>query len=200
MVAGGEVTLQGSVTLDESLNSTKDLTVNLNGKTVKCDKSDVFVVTAGHLILDGEGEVLASTDNSNSACAVWAKENGNVTIKGGTYKVGDDETGKPDNWRNDCIYARDNATITIEGGTFQYTGENPLGHKFLLNVRDADKTTAEIVVKGGKFFNFNPAATASENPIANFVAVGYKVINLTTNEVATDVHSGNDTWYEVVPE
>ena len=198
MVAGGEVTLQGSVTLDESLNSTKDLTVNLNGKTVKCDKSDVFVVTAGHLILDGEGEVLASTDNSSSACAVWAKENGNVTIKGGTYKVGDDATGKPGNWRNDCIYAKDNATITIEGGTFQYTGENPEGHKFLLNLKD--KSTAKIVVKGGKFFNFNPAATDGENPIANFVAVGYKVINLTTNEVATGVHSGNDTWYEVVPE
>ena len=165
--------------MSNSLEIAHDCAIDLNGFGISNDKSDVFVVTDGNVVIEGEGTVYASESNGVSACAVWAKENGNVTIKGGTYKCGDDTSkGTTGNWRNDCIYARDNATITIEGGTFMYTGENPDGHKFLLNVRDADyKTgTAKIVVKGGTFHNFNPGSTASENPVANFVAEGYKAV------------------------
>ena len=34
---------------------------------------------------DKRASVAASEDNSSSACAVWAKSNGNVVINGGTY-------------------------------------------------------------------------------------------------------------------
>ena len=173
LAQGGKATLAANITLEKSLAVTKDATLNLNGNNITCDKSDVLVVTNGTLTINGEGVVYGSSDNSSSASAVWAKENGNVVINGGTFKVGDDESSKASgNWRNDCIYARDNATITINGGKFQYTGINEEGHKFLLNLRDANNNTASIVVNGGEFYKFDPANNSAEGVGTNFVAEG----------------------------
>lgn len=177
LAEGADVSLGASMTLEKSLTFTKTATVNLNTFDITCDKSDVFVVTGGTLTIDGTGTVWGSSDNSSSSCAVWAKENGNVVIKNGTYKVGDDESGKASgNWRNDCIYAKENGHITIEGGEFMYTGTNEIGHTFLLNCKDADyrEGKCSIVVKGGTFHNFNPGSSNGENPVADYVAEGYK--------------------------
>ena len=183
--AGATWTLTEDIELTEPIVINKNLTIDLNDNNVTCDAGDVFVVTDGTLTLNGNGTVWGSSDNSSSACAVWAKENGKVIINGGTYKVGDDGASKAagsTNWRNDCIYARDNAQITVNGGEFMYTGENPAGHTFLLNQKD--KTNAKIVVTGGKFHKFNPAASNGENPVANFVAEGYE-----STETAEDVYT-----------
>ena len=172
---GGTVTLDADIDLVESIVVEKDVTVNLNNKSIKCASSDVFVVTAGTLTINGDGLVWGSEDNSSSSCAVWAKGTGKAIINGGTYKVGDDTSnGKTGNWRNDCIYAKEQASIEINDGEFMYTGENPAGHTFLLNLKDSDGAT--LVVKGGKFHKFNPAASNGENPIANFVAAGYSSV------------------------
>ena len=172
---GGSVTLDADIDLVESIVVEKDVTVNLNNKSIKCASSDVFVVTAGTLTINGDGLVWGSEDNSSSSCAVWAKGTGKAIINGGTYKVGDDTSnGKTGNWRNDCIYAKEQASIEINDGEFMYTGENPAGHTFLLNLKDSDGAT--LVVKGGKFHKFNPAASNGENPIANFVAAGYSSV------------------------
>jgi len=177
LAAGADVSLGADLALDAALTFDKNATFNLNGCNLTNDKGDVFVVTAGTLTIEGNGTVWGSSDNSSSSCAVWAKENGNVVIKSGTYKVGDDESNKPTgNWRNDCIYARDNAKITVEGGEFMYTGVNELGHTFLLNCRDDDYRAGKcsITVKGGTFHKFNPGASNGENPVANYLADGYK--------------------------
>lgn len=190
LAASANVSLGASLTIDESLTFDKDATFNLNNCNVTCNKSDVFVVTAGTLTIKGEGVVWGSSDNSSSSCAVWAKENGNVVIKSGTYKVGDDQSNYASgNWRNDCIYARDYAKITIEGGEFEYTGNNLLGHTFLLNCRDEDYKTGNsaITVKGGTFHNFNPEATNSENPVADYLAAGYKSTAVENTYVVTAV-------------
>ena len=59
-----------------------------------------------------------------------------------------------------------------------YTGENPEGHKFLLNCRDVDYKAGKcnIIVKGGIFHNFDPANNAAEFENTNFVADGYKSV------------------------
>lgn len=176
------ISLNSSINLTKSIEISKgDVEINLgdSNKVLSCPKSDAFVVTNGTLTLSGNGTVSASDDNSSSACAVWAKSKGKVVINGGTYKVGDDTSnGTEGNWRNDCIYARDNGQIIINGGEFMYTGNNPVGHRYLLNCRDADYKAGKcnIVVKGGIFHNFNPGASNGENPIANFLAPGYKSI------------------------
>lgn len=180
LAQGGKATLAANIVLEKSLTVTKDATLNLNDKEITCKISDVLVVTNGTLTINGDGVVYGSSDDSSSACAVWAKESGNVVINGGTFMVGDDESSKASgNWRNDCIYARDNATITINGGTFKYTGKNEEGHKFLLNL--LDDTPASIVVNGGEFYNFDPANNSAEGPGTSFVAEGYASVMTTDN-------------------
>ena len=102
--------------------------------------------------------------------AVWAKENGRVIINDGYFtNVG--AKSAEDSEHFDLIYASGNAQVEINGGEFKC--ETP---KWTLNIKDKDRTTASIVVKGGKFHGFNPANCEVEGPNTNFVAPGYKVI------------------------
>ena len=39
-----------------------------------------------------------------------------------------------------------------------------------------DNTHGNITVKGGTFIGYNPAESHTENPVANFVAEGYTVV------------------------
>ena len=97
---------------------------------------------------------------------------------------------------NDCVtieaqthavYA-ENGVIEINGGTFKLTNwadaeKDANGNlKFLINCYDANykKGSANIIVKGGKFYDFNPAVSYSEpNGPVSFVAEGYGVIEST---------------------
>lgn len=194
------ITLGSDITLTESLvfnlGNGIERVLDLNGKKLACKVSDVLVVSAGTLTINGNGLVYGSEDNSNSSCAVWAKDNGIVNINGGTFKVGHDGKTKADdptdkNWRNDCIYARDNAQIFINGGEFEYTGtvdpENTYsdGNRFLVNVKNG--SSASIEVKGGKFHKFNPAKALTDDNGATVevsylpATGGYKSLETATN-------------------
>ena len=90
-----------------------------------------------------------------------------------------------------AIYA-EKGTIEINGGSFKLTNPEESekdangNFKFLLNCYDANYTngTASIIVKGGKFYGFNPAESYGEplkdGKVANFVAEGYE--SVPTNE------------------
>lgn len=87
-----------------------------------------------------------------------------------------------------AIYA-EKGTIEINGGSFKLTDANTAdkdqngNFKFLLNCYDANYNagTANIIVKGGKFYGFNPAESYGEqNGPVNFVAEGYE--SVPTNE------------------
>ena len=89
----------------------------------------------------------------------------------------------------ECIYA-ELGTIEIFGGEFHNVPEE--GQKnFLLNCKDANYKAgkANIVVYGGKFYGFDPAANAAESAdmTTNFVAEGYK-----------SVYNEEGDYYEVV--
>ena len=102
--------------------------------------------------------------------AIWAKENGKVIINDGYFtNVGAKSTNDSEHF--DLIYASGNAQIEINGGEFKC--ETP---KWTLNIKDKDRETASIIVKGGKFHGFNPADCDVEGPNTNFVAPGYKVV------------------------
>ena len=98
------------------------------------------------------------------------------------------------------IYA-EKGTIEINGGTFKLTDaatadKDANGNfKFLLNCYDANYKagTANIIVKGGKFYGFNPAESYGEpdSPVS-FVAEGYE--SVPTNEAYE-----YGTVYEVRP-
>jgi hypothetical protein len=96
--------------------------------------------------------------------------NGKVIINDG-YFTNEGATANVDPAHFDLIYASGNAKVEINGGEFKC--QTP---KWTLNIKDKDRKTASIVVKGGKFHGFNPADCLTEGEGTNFVAEGYKVV------------------------
>ena len=194
LATGGNYYLGRNIELTSPLYSTADVVLNLNGKSIVNNKGNVILAKSGNLTINGEGTVWGSMDNSSASCAVWAYNDAKVIINGGSFQVGDDkasleaaEDKSKANWRNDCIYVSGKGTIVINGGEFKYTGENPEGHKFLLNCFDSSYKANEcaIIVNGGKFHNYNPANNAAEGAGTNFVAEGYQ---------STETEEGSNIW------
>ena len=175
---GGEVTLQGDMTVGHTLYVKKDATLNLNGYTLKNHKDNVYtdliiVEKGATLTINGNGTLEAVT--GNDGYAVIAE--GTVIINGGTIKSGVDAAGEP----NAVVYARGEGKVFVNGGTFP----NDNASKFVLNKKDADRATTTIEVRGGKFFNFNPENNLAEGANTNFMAPGYHTVK-------------NGDWYEVI--
>ena len=172
IAAGGKIEVTANIDAPTGFAVTADTTIINNGEiTVKEDtKGDgVFTVTNGTLTLNGKGTINGLGKN-NWSMAVWAKENGKVIINDGYFtNVGAKSTEDSEHF--DLIYASGNAQIEINGGEFKC--ETP---KWTLNIKDKDRATASIIVKGGKFHGFNPADCDVEGPNTNFVAPGYKVV------------------------
>ena len=173
--AGGYVTLDGDIELSDYIEIRNDVTIDLNGYKIVHPMSspskdpDVFeVMTGGKLTLVGDGEVVAENGYD-----VYADDDAVVEINGGTYFS-----------PVSAVYGRKNASVTINAGTFKVDGSNnpdgDFGQKYTLNLRDKTGNYAselsEIVVKGGKFYKYNPAASESEPVVTNFVAEGYESV------------------------
>ena len=164
------IVLADNIDLKTAAVVNKKTNINLDGHnlTIKEDTigDGVFhVVKGGTLTLDGNGTV-DGVGKSSYTMAIWA-DGGDVIINDGTYtNVG---SGEDDQY--DLIYASNGGIITINGGLFK--SETP---KWTLNKKDRDK--AQIIVKGGTFVRFNPAAveTEPEGEPSSFVAEGYTVV------------------------
>ena len=147
-------------------------TINLNGQkmTAKSNQPVISVTAGGDLTITGNGTVDA-TGGTDNITAVTVEYGGKLTIEGGTF------LGKEG---NACIY-NTNGTVEIKGGTFK---GDPT---YTLNCLDSayKNGSAKIVVKGGKFYQFDPSNNNAEGEGTNFVADGYKVVQ-------------NGDWYEVV--
>ena len=172
IATGGKIKVTASIDAPTGFAITADTTIINNGEiTVKEDTegNGVFMVTNGTLTLNGKGTINGLGKNDWSM-AVWAKENGKVIINDGYFTNIGAESAE-DSEHFDLIYASGNAQIEINGGEFKC--ETP---KWTLNIKDKDRATASIVVKGGKFHGFNPANCDVEGPNTNFVASGYKVV------------------------
>ena len=112
---------------------------------------------------------------NRAAMAVEAGGTSTVTIEGGDFRQVNVPEGEP----CDPIYATDKATIVINGGTFKATVPANT-----LNVLDANRGTAKIIVKGGSFYKYDPShPTLGDNEV--FVAEGYHVVQ-------------DGDWYKVV--
>ena len=169
---GGNITIAESIDAPTAFVISTDTTITNNGElTISEDivGNGVFKVVEGTLTLDGNG-IINGLGKNDWSIAVWAKENGKVIINNGYFtNVG--AKSVEDSEHFDLIYASGNAQVEINGGEFKC--ETP---KWTLNIKDKDRATASIVVKGGKFHGFNPSDCASEGPNTNFVAPGYKVV------------------------
>ena len=182
---GGEVTLTEDVTLAEPLKIVEgaNVVLNLRGKTLQYNGDDRMFKVYGVLSINGEGTVKVNSENltvsTTAAYIGTAYNNGTIIINGGKHTT------------NGCTcYHANNGNIVINAGEFEATeaGYNPVGkynYYYVLNMQDG--LGESIVVSGGKFYKYNPMASKSENPVANFCAEGYKTIN-------------NGDWFFVVAE
>lgn len=171
--AGDVVTLINDVDLGtadgDHLTISNDVTLDLSERTLTASGSNGAIqVKGGTTTIAGDGAVTAGLGSDNYSMAVWAA-NGNVLINGGTYQNATDGSDRG----TDLIYASGNALIEINGGTF--IAAKP---EWTLNCKDADYKagTANIIVKGGRFYKFDPANNNTEGPGTNYVAEGYQSI------------------------
>ena len=110
-------------------------------------------------------------------------ENIVVTVNGGFYHGGG------------TTFNVQKGTLIVNGGSFQVTPDIKTNDcRYTLNCIDANykNGTANIIVKGGTFVNFDPSNNLAEGENTNFVAPGYKVIS--------ERQSNGDIWYTVVAE
>ncbi len=173
IVDDAEVTLSDNIELSDYIEI-RDIKViiNLNNHTITHPATsgatymDVFEVYGnGNLTIEGDGEIVAE-----DGYCIYATGNSTVVLNGGYYFS-----------PVTTVDVRKNAVATINGGEFKVDGaDNPdgdYGQKFTLNLRDKINSYAseqsDIIVKGGKFWKYNPAASESEPEITNFVAEGY---------------------------
>ena len=175
-----DVTLGANITLSSVVNIKKTVTINLNGKDIIHPASsgdaygDVFdVLTGGNLTILGEGRVI-----SENGYSVYAGGDAKFLLEKGKYYS-----------PVSAVYAQKAAVVTIVGGEYyadvEPTSNTPehsaeYGQNFTLNLRDKKNNnvgdTSEIIVKGGKFYMFNPADNIAEGEGTNFVAPGYSSV------------------------
>lgn len=188
---GGEIVMVTSINLDKEpaiINS--EMFIDLNNNTItgglfaesngdiskgNSDSYVFWVKKGGELIIDGDG--IIKTQPAKYAMAVWA-QGGTVIINGGKfYNEGEG---------SDLIYASAGGKVYIYGGEFypnkkQEEVDGTANPYSALNIKDIDRGISEIKVYGGKFYNFDPANNLSEGPNTNFVAKGYKSIEIEPN-------------------
>lgn len=152
--------------------SENKVTINLNGKNVNitgyepnCTGVDI---NGGSLTIKGSGS-FGDSAQKNVNPLFYVNVGASLTIEGDASYYS----------ANVCAYARYwNSKIYINGGKW-YGSET-----YTLNKYDTNQE-AIISVTGGEFYKYNPAASHSENPVANFVADGYGVVK-------------DGDWYKVV--
>lgn len=152
--------------------SNNKVTINLNGKNVNitgyepnCTGVDI---DGGSLTIKGSGS-FGDSAQKNVNPLFYVNVDASLTIEGDASYYS----------ANVCAYARYwNSKIYINGGKW-YGSET-----YTLNKYDTNQE-AIISVTGGEFYKYNPAASHSENPVANFVADGYGVVK-------------DGDWYKVV--
>lgn len=173
---GDIITLQEDINMgagdnDNLIINAENITIDLAGKTLTANGSNGAIkVEGGVTTLDGTGTVSSTLGSDNYSMAVWCVgENVKVVINDGIYKNATDGSDRG----TDLIYASSGGNIEINGGTF--IAAKP---EWTLNVKDSDYKSgiSNIVVRGGKFYKFNPADCSCEGAHTNFVADGYKSV------------------------
>lgn len=152
--------------------SENKVTINLNGKNVNITGYEPNCtgvnIDGGSLTIKGSGS-FGDSAQKNVNPLFYVNVGASLTIEGyASYYSA-----------NVCAYAYHwNSKIYINGGKW-YGSET-----YTLNKYDTNQE-AIISVTGGEFYKYNPAASHSENPVANFVADGYGVVK-------------DGDWYRVV--
>ena len=169
---GGAATLVKDITLDEDYNITKDVTINLNGKTLTYTGDNVLfrVKDGGSVTINGQtaGSAVVTNPTTPSATGgngyvVLVEAGGVATFNGGVYDA-----------KQTCTIAQaKGGKVYVTDGEFS-VDPTKYGTKYMFNHTDALKDVGLIEISGGKFHGYDPANSESENPVMSFVKAGYK--------------------------
>lgn len=173
-VGGGELTLDGEGTVVGPSNSTYG-----NGSQAILVQGGIVNIKGNLKVEGGSGSV------GNHAVTIT---DGTANIYGGYFHAGLDKDGKS----SDLIYLRPAyrkyAKCNIYGGIFEMDGDAG----FLVNMKDSERAKCAIAIYGGTFVGFNPADNKAEGEHTNFVAEGYRAVEIT--------YEGKQAWkVEAIP-
>lgn len=177
------VRLTSDIVIDTALNINRTVTLDLNGKTIS-NTQDIWIDTEtedrwslisvganGNLTVTGNGRLKAK---ENDCFAVDVVDGGKLTIESGEF-IGNIS----------AIYVFE-GEATIKGGKYSIQQlSSQSDERFTLNLYDTHRDSGRAVMKvsGGEFSKFNPQDNLAEGQGTNFVAQGYKSIQIegTTN-------------------
>ena len=195
-VDGDVITLLKDVTLSETVLTKTEgaITLDLGGFTITTENE---INPAIRVLTDLT--VKNGTMDTEAYCFIVGGTvddevvAGSLTIVDGTY------TGTT------SVISVTKGTLTVLGGEFK-TAESSYGATYLLNCIDANYKdgSASIIVKGGRFYGFNPENNAAEGTGTNFVPMGYRASIYGTIdgvdvydvvELKATVEAGDITYY-----
>ena len=166
LMNGGEYTLTEDMTITEPTNLIGDAVIYLNGHTLNYvaskDGNKHTIMTrvedGASLRFIGEGEV------KSTGYIASANEGGKIYITEGKFTT-----------ENCTLFQANGGEVYISGGEFKAT-EFDGDYRYTLNHVDSKKNVGKIEVSGGKFYMYDPAKSASENPAMNFVKSGFGTV------------------------
>ncbi len=150
---GATITLLTDVEQNTQLTINKNITLDLNGKTIK-NTQDIWSDNANAILSITNGAKVTITGNGT----MDAKENdcytinvvkGDLTIENGTF------------YGNVSVVQVQEGTLSVKGGTFDLHQKWEGSSKYLFNcIDDAYASgSAKVAISGGTFVGFDPSAS-----------------------------------------
>ena len=160
--------------------SSDDLIWDLNGHSITSSNTrgyGIFTLRGSAKLEINDTVGTGVVKNTADEYGFWTSTVGSkVVINGGHFEAS-----------THVLYAQ-KGTIEVNGGSFRLTNEDTAdkdefgNFKFLVNCHDEDYVSgdAKIIIRGGKFYGWNPSASYGEpgGPVS-FVAEGYGVVEST---------------------
>lgn len=163
---GKTITLLTDVEQNTQLTINKNITLDLNGKTIKNtqdiwgDKANAIlsITNGAKVTITGDGTI----DAKENDCYTINVVKGDLTIENGTF------------YGNVSVVQVEEGTLSVKGGTFDLHQKWEGSSKYLFNcIDDAYANgSANVAISGGTFVGFDPSASP-EGEGTSYLAPGY---------------------------
>ncbi|MEE1431778.1 MAG: hypothetical protein U0K74_06725 [Clostridia bacterium] len=150
--AGGEIVLDTDITASITIPADKNITLDLNGKTLTNEANKHTITNEGTLTIKGDGTV----DNvSHAKAAVYNKQGATATLSGGKF-TRSKETGKSDSVSGGNSYYNilNQGEMTINSGVeVSQTGHfsSLIDNGWYNGSENTAKINAKLTINGGTF-------------------------------------------------
>ena len=163
---GKTITLLTDVEQNTQLTINKNITLDLNGKTIKNtqdiwgEKSNAIlsITNGAKVTITGDGTI----DAKENDCYTINVVKGDLTIENGTF------------YGNVSVVQVEEGTLSVKGGTFDLHQKWEGSSKYLFNCIDDAYAggSANVAISGGTFIGFDPSVSP-EGEGTSYLAPGY---------------------------